>query len=296
MTGTGTQADPFIVNNWADFVTAIGTADAYVEFPEGGGVIDMNDVAPTGIPEVSVACTSIKGNNWVIRNLYCKGHNGLSTAYGKYVSIDKLHFLNFYFDDDGESAQFGILLFGNSDDERQGYYFNECQFSGIANCSKNIVEIERRNGLFHQGNYWEKCRLIRCSINVQLNGYAILLGGSTYTHEDNRVEYCNIKVSGNSPRWTKYGDYRNCYITGDSVATGFDARYGKSNCNIVNVDFSNAESFECEGRSGEGVINLINSDLLPSGATIGTGFIGVTTAQLQDASYLASLGFPIGVD
>lgn len=295
MTGTGTQADPFIVDNWPDFVTAIGTANAYVEFPEGGGVIDMNDAAPTGIPEISVACASIKGNDWIIQNLYCKGHRGLSTAYGKYVSINKLHFLNFYFDDNGVYDFHGIMLFGNSDDERQGYYFTECRFSGIANCTFQSSDAAgRRNGLFRQGNFWEICRLVRCSFNVRLNGYAILLSGSTYAYEDNRVEYCNIKVSGNSPLWTIDGDYRNCLISGDSVATAFDAKRGSSNFNVVNVDFSNASNFECIGRSG--AVNLINTDLLPSGATIGTGFIGVTTEQLHDAAYLASLGFPIGVD
>ena len=115
MTGTGTQADPFIVDNWPDFVTAVGTYDAYVEFPDGGGVIDMNNVAPTGIPEITLACASIEGNDWIIQNLYCKGHKGFSTAYGKYVSIDKLHFLDFYFDDKGAYDSHGVMLFGNSD-------------------------------------------------------------------------------------------------------------------------------------------------------------------------------------
>lgn len=297
MTGTGTQNDPFIVDNWPDFVTAIGTADAYVEFPEGGGTINVSSVYPTGIPETSIACTSIKGNDWILKNIYCKGHRGFSTARGRYVSIDKLHFLDFYYDDEGE-YYFGSdgMLFGNSDDERQGYYFNQCQFSGIVNCSYYSSDVYRRNGLFAQSNYWKICRLLQCSINVQLNGYAVLLSGSNYTHEDNRVEFCDIKVSGTSTQWTVYGDYRNCYITGISPTTYFGCSYGSANWNIINADFTDASSFECQGRSGEGIINLINTDLLPDGATIGTGFVGVTTEQLQDASYLASLGFPIGVD
>lgn len=293
MTGTGTQADPFVVDNWDDFVTAIGTNDAYVAFPEGGGVINLNNVAPQGIPEISVSCKSIQGNDWIIQNLYCKGHAGFITQYGKYVSIDHLHFLNFYFDDEGKRVHLGTV-FGNSGDDRQGYFFNECQFSGIMNCTYYDSDVYKRNILFCQDNYWLKCQLIRCSINVKLDGYAVLLSGSNYIHEDNRVEYCNIKVSGNSPTWTGDGDYRNCLISGTSISTAFDAKRGSSNFNVVNVDFSNASNFECVGRSG--AVNLINTDLLPSGATIGTGFIGVTTAQLKDAQYLASLGFPIGVD
>ena len=293
MTGTGTQADPFIVDNWPDFVTAIGTADAYVEFLEGGGVIDMNNVAPTGISETPLRCKSIKGNDWIIQNLYCKGHAAFITQYGKYVSIDRLHFLDFYFDDEGKEIKLGTV-FGNSGEDRQGYYFNECQFSGIMNCTYYDSVVYKRNSLFNQDNYWLKCRLIRCAINVKLDGYAVLLNGSNYIHEDNRVECCNIKVSGNSPVWTDDGDYRNCLLSGASIAASFDAIRGSSNFNIINVDFSDADSFECVGRSG--AVNLINMDLLPDGATIGTGFIGVTTEQLHDAAYLASLGFPIGVD
>lgn len=294
MTGTGTQAGPFIVDNWPDFVTAIGTADAYIEFPEGGGVINMNNVAPTGIPEISVSCKSIKGNDWIILNLYCKGHKGFSTAKGKYVSIDKLHFLNFYFDDEGKRVQFGTI-FGNSEEERQGYYFNECKFAGVMNCTYyDSSDVSRNNSLFAQDNYWLKCRVISCSVNTKLNGHALLLSGSSYTNNDNRIEYSNIKVTGNSPRWTIDGDYRNCLVSGDSVATAFDAKRGSANFNVINTDFSDSDSFNCTGRSD--AVNLINTDLLPSGATIGTGFIGVTTAQLQDATYLASLDFPIGVD
>lgn len=291
MTGTGTQADPFVVDNWPDFVTAIGTADAYIEFPDGGGVIDLNDIAPTGIPEISVSCKSIKGNDWIIQNLYCKGHAGFITQYGKYVNIDKLYFLNFYFDDEGKQVKNGTI-FGNSGSDRQGYYFSECQFSGIMNCTYYNSDVYKRNSLFAQDNYWLKCRVIRCSINVKLDGYALLLSGSSYVHNDNRIEYCHIKVSGSSPLWTIDGDYRNCLISGVSDANTFDVIRGSSNFNVINADFSDADSFECIGRSG--AVNLINMDLLPNGATIGTGFIGVTTEQLHDAAYLASLGFPIG--
>jgi hypothetical protein len=48
MTGSGTQADPYIVDNWADFLTAATiSTDTYTEFAEGT-VIDINDVQPEG--------------------------------------------------------------------------------------------------------------------------------------------------------------------------------------------------------------------------------------------------------
>ena len=68
MTGTGTQTDPYIVDNWADLVTALGTSGAYVSFPEGGGVISMNDIAPEGLSsQITVSCAE-ETTLWKIKN------------------------------------------------------------------------------------------------------------------------------------------------------------------------------------------------------------------------------------
>lgn len=70
MTGTGTQADPYIVDTWADFVTAVGKSDVYVECAEGT-VWDMNDIAPDGIKSrINIYAKSINGNGVIIKKLY----------------------------------------------------------------------------------------------------------------------------------------------------------------------------------------------------------------------------------
>lgn len=286
MTGTGTQNDPFIVDNWPDFVTAIGTTGAYVEFPEGGGNIDMNNYAPLGIPTIEIRCTSIKGNNWTISNLYCAGHSAFYNLSS--VTISDLQFLDFYFTDQGPSRRY----FFDSDDNRRAYYFDKCTFSGIA-IGESPYSSDTWNSIFRQAYVWLICQLRCCSMNIQINGQMRLIY-NTLDYGANYVEFCNIKLSGTSKKISDKVDYLNCYITGALSDTAFNAEYGSANYNVVNVDFSGASTFECTGRSG--AINLINTDLLPAGATIGAGFIGVTTEQLRDAAYLSSLGFPIGVD
>lgn len=67
MTGTGTQADPYIVDTWADFVTAVGKSDVYVECAEGT-VWNMNDIAPDGInSRINIYAKSISGNGVIIK-------------------------------------------------------------------------------------------------------------------------------------------------------------------------------------------------------------------------------------
>lgn len=278
MTGTGTQADPFIVDNWPDFVTAVETSGAYVAFPEGGGTIDMNAVAPEGISQVQLRCVSIEGNGWNICNLYTIGHGAFYL--NNNLTINNLNFLNFYGDLRDEQARF----FDNGNNDYQ-YTFNLCLFSGLLTGTNN------RAGLFVAGYVYCKIRLHRCSINVKLNGNTkIVYSGSAYNTGANTADFCNIQVSGTSPNVfaDKY-NYQNCYFSGKSLSKV--ELYDGSNFNIFNIDFLEAQNFSCYCSNAE-ALNIINKDKLP-GVTGGTGFTGVTDAQLHDANYLESLGFPI---
>ncbi len=69
MTGTGTQEDPYVVDNWNDFVTAVGQYDAYVTCPEGL-VFDMNEIAPDGINGIIINCKWLDGHGLTIKKLY----------------------------------------------------------------------------------------------------------------------------------------------------------------------------------------------------------------------------------
>lgn len=282
MTGTGTQADPFIVDNWPDFVTAVETSGAYVAFPEGGGTIDMNSVAPEGISQVQLRCVSIEGNGWNICNLYTVGHGAFYSRSS--VTINNLNFLNFYGDFQSEKARF----FDNGDNNPFHYTFNLCRFSGL------LVGTNDRAGF---SSAWvaggSHIRLHRCSVNLRLNGsIKFIYYGGSWNANGNMADFCNIQISGTSPNVfaDKY-NYRNCYFSGKCLSKV--ELYNDSNFNVFNIDFLEAQNFSCYCANPD-AINIINKDKLP-GVTGGTGFTGVTTEQLHDAVYLASLGFPIGV-
>ena len=116
MQGTGTQTDPYIPENWEEFLTATGTSEAYVSLPEGGGVFDMNRIAPDGGLTVNIKCAEIQGNGWEIRNAY----NVRFLISSGYKRISKLHFLNFHYDKNSIPFDLG------SDTT-----ISECKFSGI---------------------------------------------------------------------------------------------------------------------------------------------------------------------
>lgn len=281
MTGTGTQADPFIVDNWPDFVTAVETSGAYVAFPEGGGTIDMNSVAPEGIEQVQLRCVSIEGNGWNIRNLYVSGHGAFYLRSN--VIINSLSITDFYGDFQSEEARF----FDNGDNNYQ-YTFNLCTFSGL------ITGQNTKSGLFKTEYIYAVTKLFRCSMNVRCDGSTKLIYNGGDLISLNSADFCNIKLSGNS--LSAIGDsfnYRNCYFSGKCSQSPLNI-YGNCNYNVYNVDFSEADDFSCYC-SNQGSVNLINSDLLPSGSSINSGFVAVTDAQLHDAEYLTTIGFPIVV-
>ena len=279
MTGTGTQEDPFVVDNWTDFVTAVGTTDAYVEFPPTPGVIDLNNESFSTLSTVTIACSQINGNGWTLQNLYTINSSGFYLVHN--CVINNLNFLNIL----ANFSNNRIYFFDNSDSSNQ-YTFNHCKFNGFLNGSNSDA------CLFRISYSYSRALLNRCSLHMKWNGAVrITNGGGSWKHNSNVDNYCRIKVQGNSTyALVDSHTYVNCKFEGTSASTGINFRDGSA-YNVCDVDFSTAASFSCSAPSGS--ISLINSSKLPAGATIGTGFAGCTNAQMKDPTYIESVGFPI---
>lgn len=159
MLGTGTQEFPYIPENWDEFVTAVGTAEAYVSLPAEGGKYDMNEIAPEGNFTLNINCAEIQGNEWEIRNAYNM------KVYGNSCDIFNLHFLNFYWEKSSENE---MIIDG---------YFYYCKFSGIVS--------GYRQSVFNSGR--EKRY---CSVNVKFIGESYNLN---YSEGD--FNFCNISLN-----------------------------------------------------------------------------------------------------
>ena len=129
MQGDGTQANPYIPNTWDDFVTAIGTSEAYVELPielvktsddrvrngkiyfdsqgnqiaapiqselsnyyENNFKFDMNMVNPLGVL-ISFNNCHVNGNGASIVNLYVPNDNTGILIYDGTVYLQNINFL-----------------------------------------------------------------------------------------------------------------------------------------------------------------------------------------------------------
>lgn len=256
MTGSGTQADPYIVDNWADFLTAATiSTDTYTEFVEGT-VIDINDVQPEGFSSALSLAGHIDGKNSVIKNLV------VNDQYGRIFDVSGLDMKNISFLNMRGSKKIFERLMSTS-----SLTLYKCKFSGRLDNPDDIIYMSRGS-----------CS--RCSFTLEIHGS----GNVRFNWDsDYSVQYCRIDISGtNTGNYISIGNVSNCYVTGKH-STKIEV-YGSTNV----VDFT-APAFESDNFASN---ILVNSDKCAS-ITQQAGTYPVTTAQMKDASYLASLGFPI---
>lgn len=76
-TGTGTAADPYVVDNWTDFLTVCNvSASTYILWAnketEEEKVVDFNDIAPYGLENQIQLQGHIDFNGWTLQNVWVR--------------------------------------------------------------------------------------------------------------------------------------------------------------------------------------------------------------------------------
>ncbi len=203
MQGNGTQENPYIPTAWDEFVYAVGKdKQTYVTMPEGGGVFDMNDIAPTGT-SLNVVCKSLEGNDWEMRNAYNVDFNFDGDYNGDCATnlIHKFHFLNMYND--------GYTLFHVNISK-----FSECKFSGVAagnyalyrgefeRCSMNFKLMDKAELISVNSPYWNQWDFVKAIIDnsdttTTTGGYQLRANNSLFEYKANSSG-SNMSVSGKS--------------------------------------------------------------------------------------------------
>lgn len=67
ISGNGTQGNPYIVDNWADFLTCLGRSNAYIKWADSATKV-LSEV--TIASEISVLAQYVDFNGWTISSLY----------------------------------------------------------------------------------------------------------------------------------------------------------------------------------------------------------------------------------
>lgn len=256
------------VNTWSEFVAAVAVTGDTVVCPEGA-IWDMNQIAPEGVSGFQINCAEIQGQCTEITNLRLK--SGITLAGNAAQTVDALHLTNLICE---TGAPFGCTASVGTEAR-----FSGCKFSGILpQNAQYFCTVSRKNAYFS-----------RCSFALEY-GYS---GSSAAAISQTSASLTLCRVNVQLPNGSLFYHYASwSYVRIDCPAM--------RNLYIIN---GAANVYDGDLPQLTGVIgtasatypSVYNADSMPqfSGAA---NVLGVTEAQLRDPAYLASIGFPIGVE
>lgn len=299
MTGTGTSTDPYIVSTWEEFTDAINLGSrSFIKFADNT-IIDMNEVALQGITDsYNMSYIVVDGNGAIIKNLYLKEdlfkYSNWSTTSvdDRDVRMKNIHFLNVYspnkslFSDISSSIQYTTSYYHLQDVTISGIfgdYIFHTNKSSTSACSFNLQRISLNVNLLSNGAIVDKCRMEDSCIYFE----------SPYNYTSAKTKHIIGLNADNSDQCY----FSNALIRGKCGSYSY-FRIGCANNTYSRYNIIDIESGEqCSIKSVSSyalALNLVNQDNFKG--SISDAFTKVTSDQLRDASYLRSIGFPIGVD
>ena len=305
------------VTDWVSFITAVGTSGADVEFPkslvkttdtdvdpnklytdangvvqtnvqpsdladlyENTFVLDANDYAPAGVTStIAINCASINGFGGYIKNLASTTvdifENSVTTQ------VYQLAILN----TNVEDVSF-------IDTTSAGMEYTKCIFSGRAKGSSGGTHTVFGDVANAHSSIYTSCAFnfdIIGSYNLfnYLNYYGFAYAGPLY---DCRINITHIDRDGITASGTLWVRLENSYLTGEIANLVYVTITSQSHYSVIEVESSGSISVN-DAQGGTVQLILINDELYTG--NIPTVCTGVTTAQLKDASYLSSIGFPV---
>ena len=321
--GDGSQNNPFIVQNWDEFIEAVGIVGAYVEFPhtlntniipttdvnvyanklylDSSGVVQTN-VQPSDLPNLYENTFTLDANDYAPEGLSttisiaCDSINGYGGYIKNLASYDVDIFTNNY---SGEShliiSQLAILNFNVENHNFFNSRFCEwhyCIFSG--RCKNNSIGNTTTLTVFGDSSTSINQDFTSCSFNLTLDGnvnpfeyyYIPYDYYGTYLREC-RVEIHKVNNQNSSGGNMIVGGI-NSYFTGD-IDGIFTIKFtNQSIYSIVEIETDEA-SFDYSGNIS---YILVNTDTVTVSYIPGA-YTQVTTTTLGDAAALSAMGFPI---
>lgn len=263
------------VNSWPEFLQAIQVSGDTVHCPDGA-IWDMNELEPDGhVGAISFNCDNVYGHNTTVKNLRYNGQISFKSSFGE---ISDLHWENMISNSQNQNSCF--IKSGNGQAQ-----MTLCKISGYFTSTHNA---ETRYPVDPISGF----KLYRCGINIESPAVAFNLPA--------KMEYTNFLCQlPNAQTIYAYagqgspgmGHYFSSILT---VAPNCTSDYSAAYANGC-VFRGRKERLASFGRPPESTyMSLYCSTDMPAMAN-SQGVIGVTEDQLKDASYLQSIGFPIGV-
>lgn len=264
ITGTGTQADPYIVDTWTDFVSTFNENNKYITFP-ADTVFDFNEIQDYA-NKLTGRANTIDGNGVNFRNITLE--TGAFISATNKNTFDNMRFTNLYFTGD---ASFIASPYNND-----WCYFINCQFAGIFQGNSKF------NSSGDKLYFGKSLTSVGCGINLKLSEQAVFRATAYSFYCYN----CQLTLDCESSATDLSFDIYNSLIEGN--IGGANRSIWAVNC-VLNANIETTFTNTNTGR-----VSVANADKIGENGAV-NGFVAVTSEQLKNAEYLSSIGFPIGV-
>lgn len=278
MTGTGTQNDPYIVDNTADFLEAVEQSDVYVQL---GSDIDAAADGYEYIGSVTVNALSLNGNGFAIRNAtFQPGSSGFCFTAGNANGVWRdISFLDCAVKPSVTDVKF---ISGNNNScigmklslqVQPLEFFTLFYRVNVSNCAADVTMNNVRNVFIFSAaaSLSNSTFFIRGSYNFN----RIILGSSG----SNNIQVQNVGIVFDGSLQP-----RNCYIGDYAAFVGCYFAFADS----ASISGSLGVSLGQYNTSGQNLVFSVGDGL---SVTTPSGFPRLTTAQMKDAAYLQSIGW-----
>lgn len=266
ITGTGTQADPYVVTTYAELVEKAAESGTYVKV---GNDINITDEYPDGdMPPLQVN-SPIDGDGHVISNWY-RTVGALIIDITDNSHVDNLTIKNIYVTYEGD-------IFSLS--ANNTWKFNNCKFSGYVS-----------GWLYSSVSPYNHFK--NCSFNIKTG-----ITGNDYLMQSNCLN-CYIHIhfikNGGNGLWGNWAKVENSYIevtADDSVKNTVDlGQFGSvTNC-VIDSYLTTSQSLESYSSTGLSIVNVTHAP----NYTVSGKLALVDDEHWLDTAYLASIGFNVG--
>lgn len=270
ISGTGTQADPYIVDTWTDFVTAVETANAYVKVDTSTvATWDFAKMVEGGLSTgINWNAVEVDGNGLTIKGLFGTAAKWFSATSSTAKVIKNLNLL-----DMAKTTATTGVFYGRAME------FRNCKFSGVIEGGNFFEPYSGGVATFTTGSITGNDPK-GCAFAFNFSGNSRLTSGSCV------FNHCNMNFDGTSANTsTQEMKMYESKISGKMPWASFKNSGGGQNVIDAEIDTIGTWS------NTSGGVTLINTDKLASGLSVPSGFTGVTSTQMLDADALEAVGF-----
>lgn len=281
ITGSGTEQDPYIVDNFEEFdaVRNISTG-TYIEY--SNDEVDFNDIQPQGYTERFILAGHITMTNVVWKNFTSRADCAISFGNGTggnsslYMECNNCKIIDAY---QITSASEKYLFIGRGGN----VVFTNCEISyrqDVGNATGNTGLLRDAAG----DQTFNACAITIKSYGNKNNTWRLADGGI--------FEFCNINLDVQANKFDYPLQGFMCWYSGKiDIKTATSNSKGGGSGNIV-WDVEITQAITLTNSLLYKFLTIYNSDKATITATNSNMLVGVTSAQLKDTSYLHSIGFP----